>query len=141
MESSCSDQFVCEQTHTLNCTPHHQIEADGEETEEGLDGVVTRLQHCTCHTKLTQKVSLIKHMLTHSGETPHECETCHKKFTQERYLHSHMLTHELHPHRQIEADGEETEEGLDGVVTRLQHAIHLRCGTQPLLFLLYYSRA
>ena len=46
-----------------------------------------------CGKKFTQKGSVNKHMLTHTGVKNFECLECGKKFTQKGDLNTHILTH------------------------------------------------
>ena len=39
------------------------------------------------------KCALTTHMLNHTGDRPHSCETCGKSFTQIGVLKRHMLIH------------------------------------------------
>ena len=46
-----------------------------------------------CEYSAVQKVHLVYHMRTHTGERPYECEVCEKRFTQKQDLNRHMKTH------------------------------------------------
>jgi hypothetical protein len=50
-----------------------------------------------CDRSFTEKDTLTRHMLTHTGVRPHTCSVCGKKFTKSGHLKRHMLTHTLLP--------------------------------------------
>ena len=43
-----------------------------------------------CGKQFTQASSLTKHMVTHTGEKPHECAQCGEQFKLEKYLRTHI---------------------------------------------------
>ena len=47
----------------------------------------------TCDKRFIYTKDLKHHMLAHTGEKPHKCDICVKKFTTAWYLKKHLLTH------------------------------------------------
>ena len=46
-----------------------------------------------CEKSFSQKGSLDKHILVHTGEKPHECKVCKKSFSQNSSLNTHESPH------------------------------------------------
>jgi len=47
----------------------------------------------TCGKGFYEKGPLQKHMKTHTGETPYQCDVCLKRFKQRTHLKTHMKVH------------------------------------------------
>jgi len=46
-----------------------------------------------CQKRFTERSSLKKHKLRHTGEKPYKCDVCQMQFTQSGTLNKHMMTH------------------------------------------------
>lgn len=56
-----------------------------------------KLVECSlCNFVCKRPSHLKRHMLTHTGERPHQCEFCPKKFAQKTDLNRHMSCHAVH---------------------------------------------
>ena len=66
-----------------------------EEQSMEQQGDIGRAAHecAVCGRAFTQKASLTKHLLTHTGEKEHQCAVCGKAFGQKGSLTRHLPTH------------------------------------------------
>ena len=76
----------------------------------------------TCGKLFTQKGTLTKHMLIHTGEKPYKCETCGKSFIEKGNQTKHMHIHTgKKPHRCENCGKSFTEKGA---LTKHMHMSH-----------------
>ncbi|XP_055307794.1 gastrula zinc finger protein XlCGF52.1-like [Sitodiplosis mosellana] len=102
----CSKKFV--QKHNLNkhmkihagprpfrCSKCHERFSDQDERDSHEEECNRRVYQCyVCRKSIGLiKSDLIRHMRTHSGETPFQCVECSKSFSRIDYRKAHMCTH------------------------------------------------